>query len=67
MTFDDEFDSIMSSSHVDYDHSSADEADDLVKRSLVKASNRRAPIEDIAEENIQTATVFVEIAPPPSR
>lgn len=51
MTFDDEFESSnFSSSHVDYDHSSADENDDLVKRSLVKASNRRAPIEDIEEE-----------------
>ena len=66
MMFDDEFDSVMSSSHVDYEHSSADEADDLVKRSLVKASNRRAPIEDIQEENM-TATAYVQVAPPASR
>ena len=58
MTFDDEFDSLMSSSHVDYDHSSADEEDDLVKRSLMKTSgNRRANIEDIEEENITTSYV----------
>ncbi|GAV03373.1 hypothetical protein RvY_13803-2 [Ramazzottius varieornatus] len=62
MTFDDEFDSLMSSSHVDYEHSSADEDDDLVKRSLMKASgNRRGNIENIEEENI--TTTYVDNAP----